>query len=79
MLANRPTSGKNGFDIAHVTPNPPGTAYWATDVPSNNGSTDKGALYVWMGNQWVLYYQPYSYPHPLTKDLAPPTNLQIAP
>jgi hypothetical protein len=69
-LAQRPASGKNGFDIAHVTPNPPGTAYWATDVPSKNGSKDKGALYVWMGGGWVLYYQPYTYPHPLVTGLA---------
>ena len=74
-LANRPTSGKNGFDIANVTPNPPGTAYWATDVPSINGSTEKGALYVWRGGAWVLYYQPYTYPHPLVRNLEPPSNL----
>jgi hypothetical protein len=69
-LTNRPASGKNGFDIAGITPNPPGTAYWATDVPSINGSTDKGALYVWRGGAWVLYYQPYTYPHPLVGEKA---------
>ena len=78
-LTNRPASGKNGFDIAGITPNPPGTAYWATDVPSINGSTAKGALYVWRGGAWVLYYQPYTYPHPLTTVPAPPSNLQIVP
>jgi len=78
-LSNRPASGKNGFDIAGITPNPPGTAYWATDVPSINGSTDKGALYVWRGGAWVLYYQPYTYPHPLVRDLLPPSNLQVVP
>ena len=64
-LAQRPASGVGGVDIAHVTTNPPGTAYWAKDVPSINGSTDKGTLYVWRGSAWVLYYQPYTYPHPL--------------
>ena len=63
-LAQQPARGVAGVDIAHVTTNPPGTAYWATDVPSINGSTDKGALYVWKGGAWVLYYQPYTYPHP---------------
>jgi hypothetical protein len=64
-LAQRPASGVGGVDIAHVTTNPPGTAYWATDVPSINGSKDKGALYVWRGGAWTLYYRPYTYPHPL--------------
>jgi hypothetical protein len=64
-LAQRPASGVGGVDVAHVTTNPPGTAYWATDVPSINGSTDKGALYVWKGGAWVLYYRPYTYPNPL--------------
>jgi len=78
-LANRPTSGVGGTDITGVTTNPPGTAYWATDVASINGSTEKGALYVWRGGAWVLYYQPYTYPHPLVRDLQPPSNLQIVP
>ena len=86
-LSNRPFNGMHGADVAHVSTNGgtgsdndvPGTAYWATDVPSINGSTDKGALYVWRGSAWVLYYQPYTYPHPLARDLGPPSNLQIVP
>ena len=78
-LAQRPASGVGGVDIARVTPSPPGTAYWATDVPSINGSTDKGALYVWRGGAWVLNYQPYTYPHPLARVLEPPSNLQVVP
>src|SRR5205085_11495603 len=81
-LAQRPASGVHGRDIAHIIPNDvdvPGTAYWATDVPSKNGSTDKGALYVWKSGAWSLYYQPYIYPHPLVLGLEPPSNLQIVP
>lgn len=53
-LANRPASSNTVDD-----------AYWATDVASVNGSSDLGALYKWNGSTWVLYYQPFTYPHPL--------------
>jgi len=77
-LANRPANGVAGTDITGVTTNPPGTAYWATDVPSVNASKDNGALYVWSSGAWVLYYQPYTYPHPLVSGvLSAPTNLRI--
>jgi len=65
-LANRPITGTNGNDPSGSTTNPPGVAYWATNTPSVNGSTDDGALYVWRGGAWTLYYQPYTYPHPLS-------------
>ncbi|HWX17096.1 MAG TPA: hypothetical protein VNY07_10955 [Chthoniobacterales bacterium] len=78
LLANRPVTGAAGTDFTGVTSSPPGTAYWATDVPSVNGSTDSGALYVWQGGAWVLYYQPYTYPHPLVSGvLSPPSNLRV--
>ncbi len=61
----------------------PGVAYWATDRGSWNksGSGGQGILYRCTAtNQWGLYYQPYTYPHPLqaagiieTPD--PPTEL----
>jgi hypothetical protein len=77
-FANRPASGVGGLDITGITTDPAGTAYWATDVPSINGSTDNGALYVWRGGAWVLYYQPYTYPHPLVSGVpSAPTNLRV--
>jgi hypothetical protein len=82
-------TGVSGYDIAHCTPTVadyavsgmgdagvPGTAYWATDVDSINGSSDRGALYVWFKpivggvpgtSKWNLWYQPYEYPHPCVK------------
>lgn len=64
VFASRPAAGVNGVDVAGVTANPPGTAYWSTNTASINGSSDQGALYVWRGGAWSLYYQPYTYPHP---------------
>src|SRR4029079_2415388 len=42
-LAQRPASGVGGVDIAHVTTNPPGTAYSATDVARITRHKDNGA------------------------------------
>lgn len=73
-LANRP---------ATCTPN---VGYWATDQGTWNhsGKGEQGQLFVCSStNTWTLYYQPYSYPHPLESGTgitpAPPTNVTATP
>ena len=55
----------------------PGVGYWATDQGNWNqsGSGGQGELYVCSATKaWNLYYEPYTYPHPLdsTGTVTPP-------
>lgn len=65
-------TGASGVGSGTLANRPPactvGTAYWATDQGNWNqsGSGGQGELFVCSKtNTWSLYYEPYTYPHPL--------------
>jgi hypothetical protein len=53
--------------MAQFHPSKLGVAFWVTDEGKWNATHDglDGCLYQWNGAAWVLFYTPYSYPHPL--------------
>lgn len=70
ILANRPAVCNKGV------------GYWATDKGTWNTTGDDGVLYKCTSTDtWTLYYEPYTYPHPLRNGqiVRPnaPLNLQI--
>lgn len=59
-----------------ITPTLTGVGFWVTDEASWDTTlpiNTSGQLYRWNGSAWVLYYTPYTYPHPLRGALAAPT------
>lgn len=55
------------------TPSFTGYGWWVTDEGSWNTTlpaNTSGVLYRWSGSAWVLFYTPYTYPHPLRENSA---------
>lgn len=56
------------------SPTTVGQGWWVTDEGSWNtliAANTSGQLYRWSGSAWVLFYTPYTYPHPLRAGVAP--------
>jgi len=79
-LANRPSTCSGACTTYTI-----GCFYFATDQGSWNTSSNgfgQGILYAWESGAWTQYYEPYTYPHPLTQGTVakplPPLNMSLS-
>jgi hypothetical protein len=98
IRANRDFFAEAGFDttqpggvtigtsaeMAATTPTTQSVGFWVTDEGSWNqsGTGSQGRLYTWSASAWNLYYEPYTYPHPLRSasvDLTPTPTATVTP
>jgi len=98
IRANRDFFAEAGFDttqpggvtigtsaeMAATTPTTQSVGFWVTDEGSWNqsGTGSQGRLYTWSASAWTLYYEPYTYPHPLRSasvDLTPTPTATVTP
>lgn len=98
IRANRDFFAEAGFDttqpggvtigtaaqMAATTPTTQSVGFWVTDEGTwnQNLTGSQGRLYVWSGSSWNLYYEPYTYPHPLRSasfDITPTPTPTVTP
>ena len=56
-------------EMAAITGTKQFVGFWVTDEGDWNTDGTDGRLYIWDGNSWEQYYEPYTYPHPLRHDV----------